>query len=268
MAQHRELARQITRTRRGGKTLRVLLLCAALGAVVAAGSTERGAAFVIRMRAFLEFYSGVFALVALSAAVVAGLAASERFVPIRLRVLAQAAHRATAVMSVSFLVAHVLLKILQGHASALDVAVPFGGGQARAVWIGLGTIASDMMIFVFATGVARGRFIGKGRPWTWRVIHITAYLCWPIAILHGLNAGRAAKDWVTLSYAACLGLVAVAALARFMSWAQRRRTTRRRPQAPGRGGDRPAGTETQSIPDEQFWAELKAEAASWTGGRK
>ncbi|GAA4594313.1 hypothetical protein GCM10023194_60810 [Planotetraspora phitsanulokensis] len=249
--------------------MRALLICAALAGIVAAGSTEQGAGVVIRIRAFLEFYSGVFALVALSAAVVAGLAASERFMPIRLRVLAQSAHRATAVMSMSFLVAHVLLKILQGHASVLDVAVPFDGGQERAVWIGLGTIASDMMIIVFATGVARGRFIGQGRPWTWRVLHITAYLCWPIAIAHGLNAGRAAKDWVTLSYTACFLLVVVMAVARLASWMWRRgRTRRREVHVPNRAARDSLVTEVQGIPDEQFWAELKAEAAQWTGSHK
>ncbi|GAA4559155.1 hypothetical protein GCM10023193_15750 [Planotetraspora kaengkrachanensis] len=249
--------------------MRAFLLCAALAGIVAAGFTEQGAGVVVRIRAFLEFYSGVFALVALSAAVVVGLAASERFMPIRLRILAQSAHRATAVMSMSFLVAHVLLKILQGHASMLDVVVPFDGGQERAVWIGLGTIASDMMIIIFATGVARGRFIGQGRPWTWRVLHIAAYLCWPIAIVHGLNAGRAAKDWVTLSYTACFLLVAVMALARLASWARRRGTTRRREvRAPNRAARDSLVTEAQGVPDEQFWAELKAEAAQWTGSNK
>ncbi|GII58677.1 hypothetical protein Pth03_70660 [Planotetraspora thailandica] len=256
-------------SRRGTRILRAFLLCAALAAVLAGGSTERGALAVDRLRAFLEFYSGVFALVGLSAAVVAGLAASERFLPIRLRILAQAAHRAAAAMSMSFLASHVLLKVLQGHASVLDVAVPFEGGQSRALWIGLGTIASDMMIIVFATGVARGRFIGKGRPWTWRVLHIAAYLCWPVAVAHGLNAGRAAKDWVTMSYVACLTLVAVLAVARFLSWAHMRATTGRRgTRTPSRTAPDPLIPETSGVPDEQFWAELKAEAASWTGSSK
>jgi hypothetical protein len=268
MEQHLQLARQVSRKApRRWKVLRAVLLCAVLAAVLAGG--ERGASIVIRVRAFLEFYSGVFTLVGLSAVVVAGLAASGRFTPVRLRVLAQAAHRATAVMSMSFLSVHVLLKVLEQHASILDAVVPFTGGQERALWIGLGTIASDGMIFIFATGVARGRFIGRGRPWTWRVLHITAYLCWPVAIVHGLVAGRTPKDWVTLSYVTCLGLVVVMGLIRFVSWWRQPRAVRRLGgRATGRTTHHVPDTPTHGIPDEEFWAEFKREAQLWTVSTK
>lgn len=267
MEQHRQLARQVAHgTPRRWRVLRAVLLCAALVAVLADGTTAGGASTVIRLRAFLEFYAGVFTLVCLSAAVVAGLAASGRFTPVRLRILAQSAHRAAAVMSLSFLSVHALLKVLERHASVLDVAIPFGGRQEHALWLGLGTIASDLMIFAFAAGVARGRFIGGARPWTWRVLHITAYLGWPVAILHGLNAGRAPKDWVTLSYVICLGLVVVMALVRLVFSARRRRVVRR---PGGRGTGRVTrhvpNAGPHAIPDEQFWAELKQEARLWTG---
>ena len=42
-----------------------------------------------------------------------------------------------------------------------------------------------------------------------------AYLSWPFALFHGLNAGRAAKSWVVVSYLACVLLVVVALLVRF-----------------------------------------------------
>jgi small-conductance mechanosensitive channel len=233
-------------------------------AVLAGGLTRRGAQTVSRLHDFLEFFSGAFALVGLSAAVVAGLAASWRLVPVRLRVLAQSAHRATVVMSMSFLVAHILLKEMELHASVLDTVVPFAGTHGRVLWVGLGTVASDMMIILYATGRLRGRFIGSPRRWTWRVLHVTAYLCWPIAILHGLKAGRTPKEWVTLSYVACAALVAVVALARLVSSLRRRGTTRRRAvPVPDRPPVRPSGR-AQDVPDERFWAELKAEAAQWT----
>lgn len=267
MEQHRQRAGQVARdaSRPRGR-LRALLLGAALAAVLAGGTTERGALLVFRACGFLEFYAGVFALVGLSASVVAGLAASSRFTPVRLRVLAQSAHRAVSVMSVSFLAAHILLEVLGRRASPADTVVPLGLWEGHAPWLGLGAIASDTMIFIFVTGVARGRFAGGVRPWAWRVLHVAAYLCWPIAILHGLNAGRTPKDWVTLSYAVCLGTVAVMALARLV-FASRRRGAVRRPgsREAGRTARHVPDAEARGVPDERFWAELKQEAGLWTG---
>lgn len=248
----------------GRRMARGGLLGLLLVAVLAGAFTRRGAQTVTWLHDFLEFFSGAFALVGLSAAVVAGLAASWRLTPVRLRVLAQSAHRATVVMSMSFLVAHIVLKEMERHASVLDTVVPFTGTHGRVLWIGLGTIAGDLMVMIYATGALRGRFIGGRRGWTWRVLHIIAYLCWPIAILHGLKAGRTPKEWVTLSYVACAALVAVVALARLVSSLRRRGATRRRP-APV--ADRPPvrpDPRAQDVPDERFWAELKAEAAQWS----
>jgi hypothetical protein len=62
------------------------------------------------------------------------------------------------------------------------------------------------------TGVIRARFAGGERPWLWRVLHSVSYLCWPVALLHGLRAGRPPAVWVTASYL-LLGLGVVIALA-------------------------------------------------------
>jgi hypothetical protein len=66
-----------------------------------------------------------------------------------------------------------------------------------------------VMILVMWTGIARSRFIGRGRPWMWRAIHSIAYLMWPIALVHGLAAGRPAKAWVIVSYILCILAVLV-----------------------------------------------------------
>ena len=46
-------------------------------------------------------------------------------------------------------------------------------------------------------------------------MHSIAYLAWPFAVLHGLNAGRAAAPWVAFSYLGCILLVVLALLVRF-----------------------------------------------------
>jgi hypothetical protein len=48
----------------------------------------------------------------------------------------------------------------------------------------------------------------------WRALHSTAYASWPVALMHGLNVGRAPAPWVTASYFACVLLVVVALLVR------------------------------------------------------
>ncbi|MEU5964342.1 hypothetical protein ABZ777_24320 [Micromonospora parva] len=163
---------------------------------------------------FTEFFAGVVSLVSLSLTVMLGLLATDRLVlRIPHRVLMQSAHRATGVLGVAGLGFHVLTKIGTGRAAATDALVPFVGG--RGLYVGLGTVAALLMVSVIWTGIIRARFAGVGPRWLWRALHSTAYLAWPFAIVHGLNAGRAAAPWVMLSYAGCVLLVVLALLVRF-----------------------------------------------------
>ncbi|WP_194821118.1 hypothetical protein [Micromonospora sp. S-DT3-3-22] len=162
---------------------------------------------------FTEFFAGVVALVSLSLTVMMGLLATDRLVlMIRHRVLLQSAHRATGILGVVGLVFHVITKIAIGRAGPTDAVVPFIGGSG--LYVGLGTVAAFLMVSVLWTGIVRVRFAGVGPKWFWRSLHSLAYLSWPFALFHGLNAGRAAKSWVVLSYLACVLLVVVALLVR------------------------------------------------------
>lgn len=237
-----------------------------LATVLTAARTQAGAAVVMGAQRFLEFYSGVFALLALTGAVVSGVGAAQRLVPIRFRILAQAMHRAMAVLAVGFLAAHVLLKIMEAHATVLDAVVPFAGGRGRVLYVGLGTIAADLLILVLATGVVRGRFVARSRPWIWRTVHATAYVMWPLAMIHGLSAGRTPKAWVTWSYVLCFAVVMVATVSRLPRLVRDRRMLRAR--ASGSHARTPDGGSRTDVPDERFWASLRAEAANWSGGRR
>ncbi|MCW2912287.1 MAG: hypothetical protein JWN52_355 [Actinomycetia bacterium] len=271
MKQHGELAAEISGLApRRRRLVSGPLVCVLLAGVLGGGSTQRGAVVVAQIRASLEFYAGVLVLLALTATVVAGLVAAGRVAPVRLRILAQSAHRAAAVMAVSFLVAHVLLKLMERHAAVIDVVVPFSGGRGgRDLYLGLGTIASDLMILVLVTGVARGRYIGGAHPWMWRMLHSIAYISWPIAIVHGLMAGRTPKPWVTWSYVVCFALVVFAAMARLVATVFRRKGAVRRGGARERRPVAPIDQPTvHAIPDEEFWSALKAETTQWIGGRR
>lgn len=162
---------------------------------------------------FTEFFAGVVALVSLSLTVMMGLLATDRLVlRIPHRVLLQSAHRATGILGVAGLACHVITKVATGRAAPTDALVPFVGG--RGLYVGLGTVAAFLMVSVLWTGLVRVRFAGVGPKWFWRALHSLAYLSWPFALLHGLNAGRAASTWVLLSYLACVLLVVLALLVR------------------------------------------------------
>jgi hypothetical protein len=191
-------------------------------------STRSGGHAITVTQAFLLFYSGVFSLVAFTGAVVWGLIAAERIVAPRYRVLSQGVHRMFGVLGLGFLGTHIVLQILAEHAQAVDAVVPFLDTRDRLVATGLGTIAADLMVVVYAVGRLRGRFVNASRPWVWRIVHGIAYLSWPLAIIHGLTAGRPVKgSWVTISYVVCLCLVVAALLIRLISPFPAARSARR-----------------------------------------
>ncbi|MFE9558257.1 hypothetical protein ACFYMW_09410 [Streptomyces sp. NPDC006692] len=190
------------------------------------GLGTASAAAVGRTMAFLDYFAGVFTLLSLTAVVTCGLAATDRLVLTpRLRVAVQSVHRASAVAALGFLAIHIAVKVVERHAAPQTVVVPFTGGTALAA--SLGTIAADLLVLITATGVFRGRFAGR-RPWLWRVLHSTAYVCWPISLAHGLTAGRKAHAWVLWGYGLCAALVALALLVRSLSHLGRHRTRSRR----------------------------------------
>jgi hypothetical protein len=159
--------------------------------------------------AYSEFYMGVLTLVALSITIMVGLVATDRLVlSIRQRVLLQSAHRTTGVIAVASLVVHIWTKFLEEHVRLIDIFVPFIAPYNTA-YVGFGTLSGWIMMLVMWTGLARAKFVGRGRPWMWRSIHAISYLMWPIALVHGLAAGRAAATWVIVSYVICVLLVLV-----------------------------------------------------------
>jgi hypothetical protein len=185
-----------------------------VGALAAAGMTAPGHAIDMAVMHFMLFYAGVFALIGLTAAVGAGLLASDRIImtPNR-RIIAQAVHRAVSFGAVGFLVIHIVTEIIAGRSHPVDAVVPFLG-ERRTLYLAMGTIASDLFLLVLVTGIMRGRFATVRPTWMWRALHAIAYLAWPLGILHGLLDGRTAKPYVDWSYGACVALVGLALITR------------------------------------------------------
>jgi DMSO/TMAO reductase YedYZ heme-binding membrane subunit len=187
-------------------------LAVAAGTVAVAAAAEQtghGRSILDGIGAFLLFYAGVFALIGLTAAVAAGLLATDRIV-LRpgSRVVTQAVHRGVSLAALAALFVHIVTEVVAHRSAAIDAVVPFLA-RDRTLYVGLGTVASDLVVLIVVTGFMRARFAGRLAP-AWRAVHAVAYLAWPLAVVHGLMAGRTAKPYVDWSYGACLAGVALA----------------------------------------------------------
>lgn len=218
----------------------------------AVAATASGRVIIAAVQQFLLFYGGVFALIALSTAVAVGLIATDRIIMSPgTRIAAQAVHRAVSLAAVGFLVIHIALEVLASRSQAADSVVPFLA-RNRTLYVGLGTIGSDLMVVIAMTGALRKRFAGLRTPWAWRVIHASAYLAWVLSIVHGLLAGRTAKPYVDWSYGACVAVAALALTVRAVA------TVRSRHEVAGQA----AGPAAASPGN---WAALPAAAAGMAG---
>ncbi|MDI6101134.1 translation initiation factor III [Actinoplanes sp. NEAU-A12] len=183
--------------------LLVLSILAAVWAVAMMTAPGRRAYYYFF--AYVDYFVGVVSLVSLSITIMVGLVATDRLVlSIRQRVLLQSAHRTTGVIAVGALFVHVWTKFTKDFIGLIDIFVPFLVDGPNGLYVGLGTISGWIMVLVMWSGIARAKFIGRGRPWMWRGIHAISYLMWPIALTHGLSAGRPADTWVTVSYVVCV----------------------------------------------------------------
>jgi len=137
--------------------------------------------------------SGVVALVLLTVVVVLGIGTRSGRVIFGLpRFAVSTLHRNAALLAVVFLVGHVVSLLFDPYAQLriFDVLVPFVGNY-RPLWQGLGTVGFDLLVALGVTSLLRHR-IGVR---VWRAVHWLAYLCWPVAVLHGLGTGTDRGTW-------------------------------------------------------------------------
>ena len=166
---------------------------------------------------FMLYYAGVLALVGLTGLVLLGLVATDRIVMTPgHRVMAQAVHRAFAFGTLAFLIIHITTEVLAQRSHAIDAVIPFLSPY-RTFYIGLGTIASDLIVLLVVTSILRKRFTGHGRAWQWRAIHYSSYVAFVFGVLHGLLGGRAAKPYVDWSYGFAIAVTALGLAVRFLA---------------------------------------------------
>ncbi|MEA2409769.1 MAG: methionine sulfoxide reductase heme-binding subunit [Thermoleophilaceae bacterium] len=157
--------------------------------------------------------SGAASLVLLTATLVLGVVDVGRWTSPRFpRFVTDALHRTVSLLVVVFVALHVLTAVLDTFAPVRlpDAVVPFGSAY-RPLWLGLGAMAFDLLLALVVTSLLRARLGMR----TWRVVHWTAYACWPLALVHGLGSGSDVRSgWMLWLSIGCAGVVALAVLVR------------------------------------------------------
>lgn len=143
------------------------------------------------------------------------------------RIVAQLVHRSAAAVTLALLGLHAVLLVADHFVdvSMVGALVPFTAGY-RAVALGLGSLALYAFLVVSATGALRGRLAASARAArAWRVVHLSAYAAWALAMAHGILAGTdTLRGWALAIYGVSAFVVASALAARLADEARARRS--------------------------------------------
>lgn len=162
---------------------------------------------------YLTRGTGAVALLLLTTSVVMGIAHFTRWTPRRTpRFVVQDLHRNVSLLVVVFIAIHVATAVIDGFAPVrwIDAVLPFASAY-RPIWLGLGAVAFDLLVAVAVTSLVRARLGYR----SWRAVHASAYVCWVVAVVHGLGIGSDARHlWMLGLVAASVGAVGVATAVR------------------------------------------------------
>ena len=131
------------------------------------------------------------------------------------RFVTQSLHRNLALVSVLLLGAHVTTAVADSYVDIRwwQALLPWLGSTYQPLWLGLGTLALDLVLVVALTSLLRTRL----RHRSWRAVHLLAYAGWVAALAHGVGIGtdvRADAVWADLVVAGCAAVVAGAVVLR------------------------------------------------------
>jgi predicted ferric reductase len=164
---------------------------------------------------YLTRASGIISLLLLTAAVVLGVIDVLRFATPRWpRFVVDGVHQTVSLLAVVFLGIHIITTVLDSFApiSLVDAVIPFNGTY-RPFWLGLGALSSDLLLAVLVTSLVRASLGYRA----WRSVHLLAYGCWPVAIVHSFGTGSDTKQvWLLALYALCVLVVGWAVATRLL----------------------------------------------------
>lgn len=177
--------------------------------------------------------TGVVLLVLLTVSVLLGILAGRGVAGARVpRFVTQAVHRNVSLLAVVLLVVHVTTAVADEYVDIRwwQALVPVGATY-EPFWLGLGTVALDLMVLVALTSLVRHRMPHL----LWRTVHLSAYGAWVLAVAHGIGIGTdSAAPWMLWPTVASVSVVTVALVVRSVA-----ATVARRPVSPASSAARP-----------------------------
>jgi sulfoxide reductase heme-binding subunit YedZ len=175
--------------------------------------------------------TGVVALVLFTASLVLGIVArSGRRLPWLGRFGTSDLHRSAALTGTGLVLVHVGSLYLDPYAQLrlVDFVFPFLGSY-RPLWLGLGTLALDLLAVVTVVSMLRT----KVGPRVFKTVHWATYALWPVAMAHALGNGtNAGAAWFQALAVAC-GLAVVGAIGWRLSQSYEGRGWNRTPRRSG-----------------------------------
>jgi methionine sulfoxide reductase heme-binding subunit len=158
---------------------------------------------------FVSRGTGLVSLVLLTLTLLGGILVRGGVAPARgPRFLMWGLHRNVALLSLVFLGVHIVTVVADSYVpiDLVDAFVPFVSAY-RPLWLGLGTVALDLLLAIVVTSLLRARIGHRA----WRAVHWAAYAVWPTAVLHGFGTGSDVGHlWFLSVTLTCLAVVAAA----------------------------------------------------------
>jgi hypothetical protein len=159
---------------------------------------------------YLTRASGAVALLLLTASVLLGVMNTTRWRTERWpRFLTYGLHRNVTLLAIAFTAIHVITTITDSFAPIgwIDAVVPFLSPY-RPFWLGVGTVAFDLLLALTITSFLRRRIGVRA----WRLVHWLAYASWPVALLHSLGTGSDSRTGWLAALGVFSGLVVFASV--------------------------------------------------------
>ena len=163
---------------------------------------------------YLNRATGITSLVLMTLTVVLGtMVRRHSRIPGLPRFAVQGLHRNVGLLSALLLITHVGTAVVDSYVDigVSSTFVPFVAGY-RPFAVGLGTLAVDLLALVVVTSLLRNRLPLR----LWKAVHLTSYLLWPLAFIHGITAGTDLGGgwllWLVLACGAAATWFSVAAL--------------------------------------------------------
>jgi sulfoxide reductase heme-binding subunit YedZ len=117
-------------------------------------------------------------------------------------------HRNLSLLATAFVAVHVITAVVDGYVDIpiSSAVIPLTSPYER-LWLGIGAVSFDLMLASVGTSLLRRHLSRRA----WRAVHLTAYVCWPVAWVHSFFASGDLQRGLLLVVAIACAIAVIAA---------------------------------------------------------